>query len=192
MKGVKLDLTGLRFGKLVVLREIQERKRGYACWRCLCDCGNEKIFTTNSLTRKAKPSSSCGCLWKKPVGESARHKLLLQYKRNARTRSREWALTDEQFFELTLRHCHYCGCQPSAIYSEKELNGSYMYNGVDRKDDSQGYVSENVVTCCKTCNWAKGHKSYTEFMDYLRQLIRYHSEKGTFNPLFRIASTRGV
>jgi len=50
----------------------------------------------------------------------------------------------------------------------------------------------NVVTCCKTCNWAKRELSYTEFMDYLQQLIHYHNEKGTFIPLFRIASTRGV
>lgn len=35
------DLTGRRFGKLVVQRLLPERtKSGKAIWECKCDCGN--------------------------------------------------------------------------------------------------------------------------------------------------------
>ena len=190
MRGKKLNLTGLRFGKLLVLGEVLERRKGYVCWRVQCDCGNpEKIYSTAALTsRSIKPTRSCGCLWKKPVGESARNRVLKDYKRNADTRSKVWGLTDGQFFTLIASNCHYCGSPPANVNSSKECNGSYTYNGVDRKDDSQGYVPENVVACCRPCNWAKRHMSYAEFMAHLEQLVHYHNEKGTFNPIFRSTS----
>ena len=57
------DLTGQRFGKLVVL----ERAEDYVSpkgihmiqWLCKCDCGKEKVFTTSSL--KSGEVKSCGC-----------------------------------------------------------------------------------------------------------------------------------
>lgn len=58
----RVDLTGRRFGKLVVqemiwgLRENGTRTMA----RCLCDCGNEKIVPANQLTMRQ--TSSCGCL----------------------------------------------------------------------------------------------------------------------------------
>ena len=40
--GKKLDLTGQRFGKLVVI-EKAESKNKQSRWLCQCDCGNTKI-----------------------------------------------------------------------------------------------------------------------------------------------------
>jgi hypothetical protein len=185
MRGVKTDLTGQRFGKLVVIGKSNERKRGYAVWRVKCDCGNESTFTTNSLCRKVKPTRSCGCLWKKPVGESSKHRVWLGYQRNAKKRNHVWDLTKAQFEELIQANCHYCGRPPSNISNDKEANGFYVYNGIDRKDDSQGYVWGNVVPCCRPCNWAKRHMSYVEFMGYIQQIVNYHNEKGTFVPIVR-------
>lgn len=53
------DLTGKRFGNLVVIKSIYEegkRKR----WECLCDCGKITNVTTNDL--KTAHSTSCGCI----------------------------------------------------------------------------------------------------------------------------------
>lgn len=46
------------------------------------------------------------------------------------------------------------------------------YNGIDRIDDSIGYTIDNCVTCCRTCNWAKGNKDYSEFLFYIDRLIK--------------------
>lgn len=53
------DLTGQKFGFLVVL-ELSEQKLGtkYA-WKCLCICGREKTVSSNHLCRGAV--KSCGC-----------------------------------------------------------------------------------------------------------------------------------
>ena len=55
------DLTGQKFGKLLVLEALGERsKTGHKLYRCLCDCGNEIILQTNQLS--THHTSSCGCL----------------------------------------------------------------------------------------------------------------------------------
>jgi len=55
-----VDLTGKRYGKLVVLeRKESVNKRTY--WACKCDCGNIVSIRSDTLGRNA---NSCGCLKK--------------------------------------------------------------------------------------------------------------------------------
>ena len=55
-----VDLTGKRYGKLVVLeRKKSVNKRTY--WACECDCGNIVSIRSDTLGRNA---NSCGCLKK--------------------------------------------------------------------------------------------------------------------------------
>lgn len=55
------DLTGMRFGKLVVVERSYEgrAKAGRPFWKCLCDCGNVTIVSSNHL--KDGAIKSCGC-----------------------------------------------------------------------------------------------------------------------------------
>lgn len=39
-----IDLAGMQFGRLSVVRRAQGNKDGRAMWVCLCECGNEKLF----------------------------------------------------------------------------------------------------------------------------------------------------
>lgn len=59
------DLTGQRFGKLVVLHRDTEwdkvRAGRQIRWICQCDCGNTKSIIGAELTRSNKPQRSCGC-----------------------------------------------------------------------------------------------------------------------------------
>lgn len=57
--GKKIDLTGLRFGHLVVLRELQERRKNQILWECLCDCGATSTPSGNALRNGL--AKSCGC-----------------------------------------------------------------------------------------------------------------------------------
>lgn len=60
------DLTGQRFGKLVVLSATdRQMDSGSIVWHCKCDCGNEADISARRLTRgKVR---SCGCLSNPPV-----------------------------------------------------------------------------------------------------------------------------
>ena len=56
-----IDLTGQRFGRLVVAERVSSRPGcTNARWRCVCDCGNETILLGTTLRRGE--SKSCGCL----------------------------------------------------------------------------------------------------------------------------------
>ena len=56
----KIDLTGQRFGRLVVIRESGRTKGGQAMWLCRCDCGAETVIRGSSL--RSGHTQSCGCL----------------------------------------------------------------------------------------------------------------------------------
>lgn len=72
------DLTGQRFGKLVVLEEYGYNDHGQILWKCKCDCGNIHITTGNILSRGE--CKSCGCL--KSRGELKIKQLLETYNLN--------------------------------------------------------------------------------------------------------------
>ena len=55
-----LDLTGQRYGKLVVIQPGASAFDGSKQWDCECDCGNLKTIRTNSL--RSGVTRSCGCL----------------------------------------------------------------------------------------------------------------------------------
>ena len=57
--GKLIDLTGQRFGRLVVIGR-GENKGRFTCWNCKCDCGNEKVIRATDL--KSGKTQSCGCL----------------------------------------------------------------------------------------------------------------------------------
>lgn len=59
------DLTGQRFGKLLVLsfsKMAESGKSKVSSWECLCSCGNTTIKTKDYLKTKAKTPRSCGCV----------------------------------------------------------------------------------------------------------------------------------
>lgn len=58
--GVVKDLTGQRFGKLVVLERAPSDSKGRTVWKCRCDCGNQKEIRSTSLLQGL--TKSCGCL----------------------------------------------------------------------------------------------------------------------------------
>jgi hypothetical protein len=53
-----IDLTGQRFGRLVVINRAPNAN-GKAQWRCVCDCGGATIVLGRSLRSGA--TQSCGC-----------------------------------------------------------------------------------------------------------------------------------
>lgn len=57
--GRLIDLTGRRFGRLLVLRRDGKMHRSSPAWLCLCDCGVQKRVPGEHLRNRAV--ESCGC-----------------------------------------------------------------------------------------------------------------------------------
>lgn len=63
VNGPLIDLTGRRFGRLVVLHQEPVEGSGKRMWRCRCDCGGESAPRGTDLM--AGNTKSCGCLKRK-------------------------------------------------------------------------------------------------------------------------------
>ena len=57
--GKLIDLTGMRFGKLLVVEQAESAPDNSARWLCRCDCGNEYIARSRSL--RDGSVVNCGC-----------------------------------------------------------------------------------------------------------------------------------
>lgn len=56
-----IDLRGQRFGRLIVIERTGSDAHGNARWRCRCECGTHKGYSTQALRCK-RGARSCGCL----------------------------------------------------------------------------------------------------------------------------------
>ncbi len=164
------NLLGRKFGRLSVIESAGRDKRSNALWKCKCDCGSEKIVQGSKLLLKTVPTRSCGCIHKLPEGIGAMRKLLSGYKRDAKKRDLSFALSLEEFQQITKENCHYCGIHPLQIAGEKNHNGYYFYNGIDRINNDKGYIAENVLPCCKTCNAMKTNMSKNQFLLHIGKI----------------------
>lgn len=169
------DITGHRFGRLLVLERRGKDRHGKVLWLCQCDCGNQKEINAGSLL--AGLTKSCGCYRSealsryresiKPDDQQSNFSALYSsYKASAKARGLEFSLSVEEFRYLTKQTCAYCGSSPlqECMYKRET---PYLYNGIDRINNSEGYIVENCVTCCETCNRAKGEMTVSEFKQWV-------------------------
>lgn len=113
-RAVVKDLTGQRFGLLVVVGQAGRRRR-FVLWRCLCDCGNETNVTTGDL--RFCGTISCGCAIGLRLGlqprDVRRRALATHHRRRARISGAGGSFTAAQIDELYLRQrgrCAGIGC----------------------------------------------------------------------------------
>ncbi len=184
MKLIKL-MIGKKYGRLTV----QEKANTRSQYRCKCDCGAIVIArASHILTRK----QSCGCLredtarrmglkWGKVNGGKLKvklapgidsaHRLQGQYRHDARRRGLGFDLTTEEFIKLTSSNCHYCGQSPSKVFKGREKNPTnYVYSGIDRINNLDGYSIKNTVSCCFDCNRAKHTRSHDDFIAWVKRI----------------------
>jgi len=167
-----IDLTGQKFGRLTVIRRSYPNGTKNTYWLCRCECGIEKAIQGGSLRNGA--TKSCGCLNKESPNNRRRldpglanmRAAIRNYENNAKHRGLEYNLTEKQFYKLTQQNCYYCGVKPNNIANGSSF-GKYIYNGIDRVDNTKGYTIDNVVTCCHQCNSAKRKLTQQEFKDWI-------------------------
>jgi len=138
-----------------------------------CQCGKDyPIF----LTQHGKPSTKCNeCNKNQAIQDDKRKDRIRNYKmenrinsakhfreyfRNAMKRNLVFLLTIEEFQEMVIQPCQYCG------YSKEN-----EVNGIDRIDNSVGYISTNVTTACSSCNRIKHMFHPGFFLKQCRNII---------------------
>jgi hypothetical protein len=88
--------------------------------------------------------------------------LIARWKSGAKKRNKSWQLTDAQAAWLSKQPCFYCGKEPFQLH-----NKTHAYMGIDRIDNTKGYQVDNVVPCCKNCNFAKLNRTLNQVKDWV-------------------------
>lgn len=168
------ELTGQRFGNWTVIGRSQNMRSPSVRWSVRCACG--QISSRQSTPLRRGTSTCCNvCAAKKMLKSSSEIRNRFSgYRANARSRGIEFALTVEQFTEITAKNCHYCDVQPKEFIRcrSKHHPQKYLFNGIDRKDNSLGYTPENSLPCCEFCNFRKGKCSYEDFISWMQRITR--------------------
>ena len=184
------ELRGTRFGKLTAIEAAFKLGNRYH-WLCNCDCGNAIVVKSSLLV--AGSMTNCGC--DSLAGNPRSHIIIRrQYNMTVVKRSRDMGRTNlislEQFSNIILKSCFYCGASPSGFAKGIKWikdtscvdNDSFiLVNGIDRIDSDKGYEIDNVRPCCNDCNSVKNNLKDDEFMGMVLRIYNHWAKKYTTN-----------
>jgi len=172
---------------------------GSIFWRCRCEskirkkpyCGKIKWVPNSGLVDgETTRCKDCGAVSggnkrRSEKGAAGFRKLLRRVQNNAKVKKQVFDLDLETFKKLTKGNCYYCGEKPKqiatywspAITKKTKLHSAYVHNGIDRVNNSLGYIKGNCVSCCVFCNRAKTTHTRRYFLAKIRQIYKNSCRK---------------
>jgi hypothetical protein len=87
------------------------------------------------------------------------------YKRNANMKNLDFSINYDEYCNIVTKECYYCG-----IIQERG------FNGIDRKDQTKGYILDNCNSCCKMCNYMKGSTSDEVFIKRVEHILTFQGK----------------
>jgi len=157
--------AGDKVGKLTIVEKIKRKENSRRLyWKCVCDCEKGKEIVLSSHVIKEGNTRSCGCL-RSPHGE--RHPNYVGYKdisgsffnsiqRGAKIRNILFQVSIKQLWDLFEEQNKKCALSGINIQfgvnsriKEKKREGTAS---LDRIDNMQGYVKENIQWLHKDIN----------------------------------------
>ena len=171
--GQLIDMKGKQFSNWTVMEISAKTTHKKVYWDCQCKCG--RIIPVDGTALRSGKSKGCGCERlnrRLPDGVAAFNALYRAYEQRADNRGYSFDLTKDEFKKLVTYSCKYCGEIPRQEYKSKTT--SFIYNGVDRVNNSLGYSVDNCVPCCKLCNSMKERNSALIFINHCKKVVDYN------------------
>lgn len=148
-----IDMTGLVFGRVIILGFAGQTERGVSTWFCRCECGNITKVEGSSLKRGH--TSSCGCLKIETAGV---HSITHGHSKKGQPTPeyRTWqAMMERTQNQNTKQYSDYGGRGITVCERWQKFENFLADMGgrpgkgysLDRKENNKGYFKEN-------CRWA--------------------------------------
>lgn len=198
----KTDHTGKQIRNFTVITKTDRKKkrpngRSYFIYLCKCSCGKDfesnasefewrfgcndcskkhhydKVVENMQKTLSANPSRRTALSVLSPASKgnikgSYANYIVNWIKGTATKRNLIWNLDSVDVFYMIQESCFYCG---------HSVNFPDTRNGLDRIDNTKGYIPGNVVACCFTCNIAKHEMTIDEFKQWSINLYERFGKK---------------
>ena len=166
------DITGQQYGDLTAIKFVYKYygKGRTAVWLWQCTCGNQFERPLQSVRGSALKGGTPSCPDCRRRGKylpkcvASKNQVVAQYKSNAKRRGYSFRLSDLELDILFTSNCYYCDSRP------QNNKNSFIYQGIDRVDNTKNYTIENCVPCCMICNRAKNNLPFDEFISWIINL----------------------
>jgi hypothetical protein len=180
-----IDLTGQRFGKLMILNlSSTSTPSGERMWNCICDCGNYKTVQRKHLRSGFTKTCGCGAHLKNKEHKSWKgyedipKDFYSNIKRGAVERNIEFDITIEDLWKLFLQQnkkCALSGIELTFSKIRKDTTGKTI--SLDRIDSSIGYIKGNIQFVHKHINIMKNSFDQDYFISLCEQIINHNKTK---------------
>lgn len=159
-----VDLTNEKFGRLTVIKRVENNPCGRSQWLCECECGNQLVVLGNSLTRGS--TKSCGCYRRENTG-----KLNRTHGSTGTRLYRIWKAMKGRCYNPNYHEYEFYGGKGITICDQwlndfKSFEQWSMKNGydnkltIDRIDNNSNYSPENCQWVTRSFNTTKRNLNY--------------------------------
>lgn len=138
------------------------RQRVYRCSKCpdgrknadkSVPCPDCLLFRNYTTRVKNERASYIGKL----------HRKYKTFQNGAWDRGHDFNISVEEFEKICEKQCYYCGSNDNI--------------GMDRLDNKQDYMLDNVVPCCGKCNIMKSKYTENDFIEHINKIAEYQKVK---------------
>ena len=173
------DLINKKFGKLLVLSQVDGIDKRHPAWNCLCDCGNQHKAVSSQLL--SNPEICCANCGHKKGGKKnwTGYKKISghfwsQVKWSAKVRNMEFDLDIKDAWNLYLKQNKKCALTGHRIFIRYNNNNTAS---LDRIDSTKHYTIDNIQWVHKKINWMKGDMTESEFINMCRHVVKHEKDK---------------
>ena len=180
-RGNVKNLSGQTFGRLKVIERNGSDKHGKALWKCICECGSEKIViaTTSQLT--TSHTQSCGCLQKERTSKANKkynsYDLSGEYGIGYTSKGKKFYFDLEDYDKIK----DYCW---------EEARGYII--APDKNNRSKNILMHRLVMNCTDNDIAVDHKRHKTYDNRKTQLRICTDSQNNMNHAIRIDNTSGA
>lgn len=182
-------MRGQKFGKLTLIEQLRIDDKPH--WKCVCDCGNEKVINQYYLGY----TQSCGCLVTQTGKdhfawggyEEISGALYARYKAGARERNLPFEISKEDMWNQFAKQERKCALTGILLNFGE---GTNVIASLDRIDSFKGYTKDNIQWVHKWINVFKSNLPESDLFAIVKACYEYKQLAGFSMPTLTMALNR--